>query len=477
MVAISDYVKHDAIGLADLVRRGEASPRELADAALALIEKHNPALNAITQRMDDYAAKAIASGLPDGPLRGVPFLLKDLFANVPGVPSNNGSALFRGWLPPYESTLVRKAREAGLVLLAKTASPEFGVIPTTEPKAYGPARNPWNTAHTPGGSSGGAAVAVAAGIVPAAHASDGGGSIRIPASCCGIFGLKPSRGRISTGPVEADGWNGLATSGVVSRSVRDSALLLDLLEGGDPGEPAAAPPKARPFAEEVGRNPGRLRVAVSRRTASHVRVDPDCLAALDDAAKLMESLGHELVEAEPEIDFDAFEEGFWRVIGANTAADLIELSALFGRDVALADVERWTVNLARSVDGLSAGAFMLAFRNLWRLHRPMGDFLARHDVMLTPTLGSPPLPLGTLDTDMADSDELRRRINAFIPYTPVANAFGLPAMTVPLWWNAAGLPVGVMFQARLGADDMLFRLAAQLEQARPWKDRHPPIWG
>ena len=477
MISISDYVAHDAVGLGELVAKGAVTAAELAEVALALIEKHNPALNAITQRMDDFGRKAAAGPLPAGPLSGVPFLLKDLFANVPGVPSNNGSAVFRGWLPSYESTLVAKAQAAGLVIVGKASSPEFGVVPTTEPKAFGPCHNPWNPAHTPGGSSGGSAAAVAAGIVPAAHASDGGGSIRIPASCCGLFGLKPSRGRISAGPAEADGWNGLATSGVVSRSVRDSAVLLDLLEGGTPGEPYAAPAKARPFAEEVGRAPGRLRIAVSHRTASHVTVHDDCLAALDDAAKLLTSLGHEVVEADPELDFDAFEAHFWKVIAANTAADLIELSDLFGHRLQLGEVERWTLSLAETGDAMQAGAFMLAFRNLWRMHRPMGAFLSRYDMLLTPTLGSPPLPLGVMDTDMADIPELRRRVNSFIPFTPIANAFGHPGMSVPLYWNAAGLPVGVMFQARLGADDLLLRLAGQLEQARPWKDRHPPIWG
>jgi Asp-tRNA(Asn)/Glu-tRNA(Gln) amidotransferase A subunit family amidase len=476
-VKTDDYVKHDGLGLAELVRRGEASPAELAEAAIALIEKHNPTLNAVTQRMDDYARSAVAAGLPDGPLKGVPYLLKDLFANLPGVPSNNGSAIFKGWTPPYESTIVTKAREAGLVIVGKSASPELGVIPTTEPKAFGPCRNPWNTKHTPGGSSGGAAAAVAAGIVPAAHASDGGGSIRIPASCCGIFGLKPSRGRVSAGPAEADGWNGLATSGVVSRTVRDSAAFLDAIEGGTPGEPYAAPAKAGAFLGEVGRPPGRLKVAVSRQAASHVKVHPDCLAALDDAAKLMASLGHEVVEADPEIDPDRFETLFWQLVSANTAADLIEFADLFGHAPGRNEMERWTFELARMTERTGAAEFMLGFRNLWRLHRPMGAFLARHDVLLTPTLGSPPVPLGTLDTDMEDAVELRRRINAFIPFTPLANALGHPAMTVPLHWNAEGLPVGVMFQARLGADDLLFRLAGQLEEARPWKDRHPPIWG
>ena len=477
MISSSDYVKHDAVGLARLVRKGEVSPAELASASIALIEKHNPAINAITQRMDDYARNAIVEGLPEGPFTGVPMLLKDLFENVLGVPSNNGSALFKGWLPPYESTLVRKVREAGLVIVAKTSSPELGVMPTTEPRAFGACRNPWNTAHSTGGSSGGSAAAVAVGIVPAATASDGGGSIRIPASCCGLFGLKPSRGRLGSGPAETEGWNGLATSGVVSRTVRDSAALLDALEGGDPGEPYAAPAKMRPWADEVGRDPGRLRIAVSSRAPTGVEIHSDCIAALDDAKALLASLGHVIVEADPPLDLDRFVEDFWGLIAANTAADLVELQQVFGRPLGPNDLERWTFNLASFADGRAVGDFMLGFRNLWRMHRPMGGFLAQHDLLLTPTLGAPPLRLGVLDTNNDDKHELLRRVGGFIPFTPLANAFGHPAMSVPLFWNADALPVGVMFQAGLGSDDLLLRLAGQLEKARPWADRHPPIWG
>jgi Asp-tRNA(Asn)/Glu-tRNA(Gln) amidotransferase A subunit family amidase len=477
MISAADYVRHDAVGLAALVRDREVSAAELTEAALALIETHNPALNAISERMDDFARRAAAAGLPDGPFTGVPTLLKDLFANLPGVPCNNGSALFKGWLPPYESTLVAKAREAGLVIVGKSASPEFGLMPTTEPRVFGPCHNPWNLAHSPGGSSGGSASAVAAGIVPAAHASDGGGSIRIPASCCGLFGLKPSRGVVGSGPAEVEGWNGLATSGIVSRTVRDSAALLDVLEGGDPGEPYAAPAKARPWTQEVGRPPGKLLIAVSRKTPSGIDLHPDCVAALDDAAALLASLGHEVVEADPPIDLDAFVERFTGLLAANTAADLLELSRAFGRPPGPNDLERWTFTMARGAEGKTAGEVMGGYRNLWRMHRPMGAFLARHDILLTPTLGAPPPRLGWMDPDLDDQEELGRRLWSFIPFTPLANAFGHPAASLPLYWNAEGLPVGVMIQARLGADDLLFRLAAQLETARPWAARHPPIWG
>ena len=477
MISREDYVKHDAVALADLVRRGEVSAAELAEAAIGLIEAHNPALNAITQRTDDFARDAIAAGLPDGPFKGVPVLLKDLFENLPGVPSNNGSALFKGWVPASQNTIVRKVREAGLVIVGKASSPEFGIMPTTEPRAFGPCRNPWDTGRTPGGSSGGSAAAVAAGIVPAATASDGGGSIRIPAACCGLFGLKPSRGRLGAGPDETEGWNGLATRGVVSRTVRDTAALLDALEGGDPGEPYAAPAKARPWRDEVGQPPGRLRIAVSRRTHTGMTLHPDCVAALDDAAKLLESLGHDIVEDDPPLDLDRFQADFWDLLAANTAADLIEMRRVFGRALGPEDLEPWTFHLAGFAAGRDVGDFMLSFRNLWRMHRPMGRFLESYDILLTPTLGTPPPPIGHLDTSLDDGRELLRRVQDFIPFTPQANTFGNPGATLPLFWNAEGLPIGVMIQARLGADDVLIRLAAQVEAARPWADRHPPQWG
>ncbi len=477
MIRVADYLSHDAVGLADLVRRGEASESELVESALTLIERHNPTLNVITQRMDDFARRTVADDLPHGPFRGVPFLLKDLFEDLPGVPSNNGSALFRGRLPERESSFVRQVRAAGLVIVGKASSPELGLMPTTEPRTFGPARNPWNTGHTPGGSSGGSAAAVAAGIVPAAAASDGGGSIRIPAACCGLVGLKPSRGRFGAGPVEAEGWNGLATAGVVSRTVRDTAHLLDALEGGDPGEPYAAPAKPGPWAQEVGRDPGRLLIAVSHRATSDGSLHIDCLAALQQAAETLAALGHEVVEVDPPIDMDRFADGFWSLLAANTAADLIELAELFGRPMTGRDLEPWTLGLAAGAAKQGAGAFTLAFRNLWRMHRPMGEFLTRYDILLTPTLAQPPAPLGWLDPCLEDFDELMRRIRVFMPYTALANAFGHPAVSLPLSWNADGLPIGVMAQTALGGEGRLLRLAAQLEAATPWAQRRPPVWG
>ena len=426
--------------------------------------------------MDDFARRTVADDLPHGPFRGVPFLLKDLFEDLPGIPSNNGSALFKGRLPERETSFVRRARAAGLVIVGKASSPEFGLMPTTEPRAFGPARNPWNTAHTPGGSSGGSAAAVAAGMVPAAAASDGGGSIRIPASCCGLVGLKPSRGRFGSGPTEAEGWNGLATAGVVSRSVRDTAALLDALEGGDPGEPYAAPFKPGPWTGEVGRNPGRLLIAVSHRATSDVVVHPDCRAALDQAAHQLAALGHEVVEADPPIDMDRFHDDFWALLAANTAADLIELAEGFGRPMTGQDLEPWTLGLAARAGLQDVGAFTLAFRRLWRLHRPMGAFLTQYDVLLTPTLATPPALLGWMDPCLGDFDELMRRIRAFMPYTPLANAFGHPAVSLPMGWNADGLPTGVMLQTALGGEGRLLRLAAQVEAAYPWAHRRPTLW-
>ena len=477
MLSVADYLLHDAVGLAERLRDGDTSAEDLVETAIGLIDRWNPTLNAITQRMDDFARRTVADDLPHGPFRGVPFLLKDLFEDIPGIPSNNGSALFKGWSPARETSFVRHVRASGLVIVGKASSPEFGLMPTTEPRAFGPARNPWNTNHTPGGSSGGSAAAVAAGIVPAAAASDGGGSIRIPAACCGLVGLKPSRGRFGAGPGEAEGWNGLATAGVISRTVRDTAALLDALEGGDPGEPYAAPAKPGPWALEIGRDPGRLTIAVSHKAPTGVAVHPDCLAALDRGARALAGLGHDVVEADPPIDMDRFHDDFWSLLAANTAADLVEFADAFGRPITDRDVEPWTLGLAAMAGRQDVGAFTLAFRNLWRGHRPMGAFLTRYDVLLTPTLAAPPAPLGWLDPCLGDFEELMRRIRAFMPFTPLANAFGHPAVSLPLHWNGAGLPIGVMMQAGLGEDGRLLRLAAQLEAAHPWVGRRPPIWG
>src|SRR4051812_41055949 len=313
-----DYEGYDALGLADLVRRGETTPTELLDAALARLDARNPALNAVVTPLVEAARRDIAAGLPDGPFTGVPFLVKELVASVAGAATTAASRLYRNQVATADSEIVARFRRAGLVIAGKTNSPEFGLSPTTESRLYGITRNPWRLDLAPGGSSGGAAAAVAAGIVPVAHATDGGGSIRIPASCCALFGLKPTRARVTAGPEGGEGLSGLANQHVVSRSVRDSAAMLDAIAGPMPGDPYAAAPPPRPFIDEVGRPPGRLRIAFSATAPNGVPVDAECRAAAEDAARLCEQLGHHVEEASPAYDAQAVSRGFEAVFAANT---------------------------------------------------------------------------------------------------------------------------------------------------------------
>ena len=467
-----DYMGHDALGLAELVRRGEVDATELLDAAIARSDALHPTLNAVVTRLDNAARASIAAGLPAGPLRGVPFLVKELVASVAGAATTAASRLFAGNVAAHDSEVVARFRRAGLVIFGKTNSPEFGLSPSTESHLYGVTRNPWRLDRSPGGSSGGSAAAVAAGIVPVAHATDGGGSIRIPASCCGLFGLKPTRARITAGPEGGEGLSGLATQHVVSRSVRDSAALLDATCGPLPGDPYSAPPPSRRYLDEVGADPGVLRIAFARRAPSGVAVAPECVAAVDAAARLCESLGHRVEEASPECDWAGLTRDFVRVFSANVMANIARATggALPERGV----VEPLTHTLAERGRALSATEFVLALHNLHRQARAIAGFFERHDAWLTPTLASPPLPIGWFEIDSPDVDRWIERLTAFLPFTYPFNVTGQPAASIPLHWSDAGLPIGVQFAARYGDEALLFRLAAQLEQARPWFGRRPP---
>ena len=467
-----DYMGHDALGLAELVRRGEVDATELLDAAIARSDALHPTLNAVVTRLDDAARAGIAAGLPAGPLRGVPFLVKELVASVAGAATTAASRLFAGNVAAHDSEVVARFRRAGLVIFGKTNSPEFGLSPSTESHLYGVTRNPWRLDRSPGGSSGGSAAAVAAGIVPVAHATDGGGSIRIPASCCGLFGLKPTRARITAGPEGGEGLSGLATQHVVSRSVRDSAALLDATCGPLPGDPYSAPPPSRRYLDEVGADPGVLRIAFARRAPSGVAVATECVAAVDAAARLCESLGHRVEEASPECDWAGLTRDFVRVFSANVMANIARATggALPERGV----VEPLTHALAERGRALSATEFVLALHNLHRQARAIAGFFERHDAWLTPTLASPPLPIGWFEIDSPDVDRWIERLTAFLPFTYPFNVTGQPAASIPLHWSDAGLPIGVQFAARYGDEALLFRLAAQLEQARPWFGRRPP---
>jgi len=466
---------NDATALAELVRERNATPLELVDDAVARIERLNPELNAVICPMFDQAREAAHGELPDGPFKGVPYLLKDILAACKDVPLTSGSRMLKDFVPDHDSELVARLRRAGFIFVGKTNAPEFGFLPTTEPLLYGPTHNPWDTAYTVGGSSGGSSAAVAARIVPAAHANDGGGSIRIPASCCGLFGLKPTRGRITLGPDLGDIMNGLVVEHAVTLSVRDSAAILDATQGPMPGDPYFAPPPARPYVEEVKAPPGKLRIAFSVRAPTGVDVHADCIAAVKDAAKLCEELGHHVEEKDPPIAGDMLSQAFMVPWTAGAAATLDGMGMLSGTTATPDNVEPLSMALAEMGRGHSASAYLVAVSLLQRIAREVARFMEQYDVWLTPTLAEPPLPLGSFDAPEGNPIAPLMRAAAFAPFTPIQNVTGQPAMNVPLFWNNAGLPIGAHFIGRYGDEASLFRLAAQLEKARPWIDRKPPL--
>jgi amidase len=462
----------DATAQAELVRRGEVTPTELVDAAIARIERVNPRLNAVILPLFEKARRSAAGKLPDGPFRGVPFLLKDLDAHSAGDPFHCGIRALRdvGWTEKEDSWIVRRFRASGVVILGKTNTPELGLNITTEPVAYGPSRNPWNPEHSTGGSSGGSAAAVASGMVPIAHASDGGGSIRIPAAECGLVGLKPSRGRVSLGPDYGEYWAGLVISNVVSRSVRDTATMLDVVSVPMPGDPYAAPAATRSFREEAGSPSGRLRIGVVTAMPGGT-LHPDCAAASRGAARLLESLGHTVEESAPEALFDpAFVEKFFVVVTTWTAAALDDWSRKIGRTLGPESVEPGTWAFAEAGRGVTAPLYIEATTWLEAYTRRMAGWWAGgFDLLVTPTLGEPPPRLGELVGAPPE------RLLAIVPFTPPFNATGQPAISLPLHWNENGLPIGVQLIAAYGREDLLLRVAAELEVARPWAKRRPAL--
>lgn len=475
MAEIQDYDRFDAMGLADLLRRREVSAEELLETALTKADAIDSRINAVVQRFDDAGRQAIAAGLPDGPLSGVPFLVKDLFAFCAGQPCGNGSRLYDGFRPGHDHELVARYRRAGLVIFGRTATSEFGLSVSTETRACGATRNPWNLQHSTGGSSGGAAAAVAAGILPAAHASDGGGSIRIPAAACGLFGLKPTRARTPAGPDVGEGWAGLSVGHVVTRTVRDSAAFLDATHGPAPGDPYAAPPPARPFLEAVSRRPEALRIAYSFDSGSGVEVHPDCRAAVEKTVRLLDSLGHRVVEAAPPIDFEELEGHMTAIVAAQTRQALDLGHPLTGAPVAEESVEPLTWAIAELGREVTAGRYIGAVNGVHRFGRRMAAFLSDHDLYLCPTLAKPPVPLGYLDTETTDARGFIDKLRAYMPFTQIANMTGQPAASLPLHWNDAGLPIGVQLLAPYGDEAGLLGLAAQLEEAAPWAGKRPPL--
>ena len=475
MAKLDDVAFLDATAQAELVRRKEVKAIELVQAAIERIERLNPALNAVITPMYDEARTAAKAELPDGPFAGVPFLLKDLLAEYAGVRLTAGSAFLRDFVADHDSELVVRQKRAGLIILGKTNTPEFGILPTTEPHLFGPTRNPWDTTRTCGGSSGGSAVAVAAGMVPMAHGNDGGGSIRIPASCCGLFGLKPTRGRNPLGPDYGDMYGGLVCEHGLTRSVRDSAALLDATSGPDIGDPHWAPPPARPFLQEVGASPGRLRIAVTTAAVTGVAVHEDCVSAVRDAAALCANLGHEMVEITPELPGDLIVEAFITLWSAGCAWSIDDWARQTGQTPSQDQFETLTWGLYKMGQQVTAPAALLALQDLQRISRDIARFFADYDVWLTPTIGEPPVPLGTFDSPPENPLQGLFRAAALLPFTPICNITGQPGMSVPLVWNAEGLPIGTHFIGRFGDEATLFRLAAQLEEARPWADRRPPV--
>jgi amidase len=470
----ADYDRYDALGLAELIRLGHVSAAEVLEEAIARAEAVNERLNAVVIKDYEAARRRAGEALPDSPLAGVPFLIKDITYQR-GLPCTFGSRLFADNVPDHDAEIVARYRRAGLVLFGRTNTPEFGLNVTTEPALYGKCRNPWNLEHTTGGSSGGAGAAVGARVLPVAHATDGGGSIRIPAACCGLVGLKPTRARNPQGPDVGEGWSGMSTQHVVSRSVRDSAAFLDATQGPALGDPYCAPPVSGSYLDQHSQSPGRLRIALDTAALTGMPTDPVCIAAVESAARLCESLGHIVEEASAEFDRQAFRVATAVAISASIANQIDARLAELGRALRDGDIEpnsRATVEYGRTQ---AAAQLAAAVQTIHRTGRRVAEFHQRYDVMLTPTLVSPPVPLGWLDTVNLDRATFGERFARFWGFTNLQNATGQPAISLPLYWSDAGLPIGVQFVGRFGDDLLLLQLAAQLEQARPWADRRPVV--
>ncbi len=476
-MSFADYSDHDGLALAALVAKGEVTPLELVEAAIERIERHNPTLNAVVYKAYDEA-RAVAQGpLPDGPFRGVPFLLKDLSPGVAGWPHTHGSRFARDLVDTEDSGLTRRYREAGTILLGKTNTPEFGITGTTEGAHLGKCRNPWNPDHIAGGSSGGAAAAVAAGIVPMAHATDGLGSIRIPAACCGLVGLKGTRDRVPNLPDGFDYAMGFDCDHVVTRTVRDSAAMLDASGKPEPASPYPSPPKERPYIEEVERSPGRLRIAWSAEKASDWPIDPEIQGVLESTADLLRKLGHDVVEKGLGIDYRALHAARGPVSGANFAAGMARLIERVGHEPEPDELEPLTwasLKGGRKVTGEQA---FRGWQELRMLNRKTLGFFEDVDVYLSPVLAVPVPEIGYFDTVAQPPREVSRRQGWVFPYCPTFNFSGQPSISLPLAHSSNGLPVGMMFTARYADEATLFRLAAQLEKEAPWKGRRPPVWG
>ncbi len=472
-MAFNEYRNYDGVGLAELIRNKQVTPKELLEEAIARTAEVDPQINAVVVKHYGYAEQQIAKGLPEGPFTGVPFLLKDLDL-LEGTKTTFGASVYRNELADHSGTLAQRFLSSGVTIFGKSASPEFGLMPTTESRLFGPTRNPWNLAHSSGGSSGGAAAAVAARILPVAHASDGGGSIRIPASACGVFGLKPTRARNPLGPDRGEGWAGFSCGHVVSISVRDSAVMLDAICGPELSSPYVAPPPERPYAEEVRRDPGRLRIAFTDKSPYGEPIDPEVAAAVRDVAGMLTGLGHDVEERAPVLPSDPAVV-MATIVAANTALNVRVAEQKFGRAMTEDDFEVLTLANARNAQKASATDYVAAQLAAFQISRSLAGFLQTCDVFLCPTLCAPPLRIGELNTMAKDLSHIGPTLRRYMPATSMFNMSGQPAMSVPLAWSKAGLPLGMMFAGRFGDEATLFRLAGQLEQERPWRGRLPPV--
>lgn len=496
MISLSDYIQHDGLGLAALVRNKEVQPIELVEASIQQIETVNPQVNAVIHKLYDAARKVAKTVDPSALFCGVPFLLKDLHLQYAGAPLCNGSRLLTNYVSDHDSELTQRFKRAGLIVAGKTNVPEFGYVPTTEPAAFGPTRNPWDLERTAGGSSGGAAAAVAARMVPVAHAGDAGGSIRVPAACCGLFGLKPTRGRVPLGPDIGELWQGCGIENVISRSVRDSAAMLDAIAGPDAGALYWAAPPSRPFQREIGESPGKLRIAFSSKPLLCGQVHPDCVEGLDRAAKLCSDLGHELTESAPQFDGGQFRSDFMTIVLAEVQAMVDDSERLTGRRAHYRDLEPGTHLMRLLGKRISAAELIRARKRIHTAVRQIRRHFEDFDVYMTPSIARPPVRIGSLHPKgieatlmkflsrtgssalaaaLVDIDKTSADIFAFVPYSAPFNATGQPAMSIPLHWNERGLPIGFQFVGRYGDEATLFRLASQLENAQPWDQRLPAI--
>jgi len=491
---LSEYVQHDAVGLAERVARGEIGAGELLDLALRQSAAAQPKTNAICRLMEDEARSQLKRPLA-GPFAGVPFLIKDCAQDYAGLSTSYGSRSMLGIVAPEHAHVVRRYLDAGLLIFGKTNLPEFALKAVSDSQLFGRANNPWNLDHTPGGSSGGAAAAVASGVVPMAAGNDGGGSIRIPAACCGLFGLRPSRARISSGPAYGEYWYGASSEGVISRSVRDTAAALDVTAGAEPGDPFAVAKPTEPYAKLMRRDPGRLRIGFTAASPIGTQVHPEAAAAVGEAAKLLGSLGHEVEEAAPDIDGGSLAKAFLHIYFGQVPAMVVRARAAGART---SDFELLTRVLA-TLGGATSAATLTAQLLKWNeFSRALARFHQRYDLLLTPALAHPPIRHGQGDPSAAEQavlnlldrvgllallartglldgtvDKIARDSLQYVPFTQLANLTGTPAMSVPLHWTAEGLPLGVQFVARFGEEDRLLQLAAQLEAARPWFARLP----